>query len=115
MRFGWHVENFKQDSAGVELTAVHAGAAQDWRAQYLVGCDGGRSLVRRTVGIKFRGEAGLEIRPGLAARIGAGQEREHDCANGGEKLHPRFVCAQNRRTNDAGQRDKAAPCLGAGI
>jgi 2-polyprenyl-6-methoxyphenol hydroxylase-like FAD-dependent oxidoreductase len=62
MRFGWQVENFKQDSEGVQLTAVHSRGTQEWRAQYLVGCDGGRSLVRRTLGIKFRGEAGLEQR-----------------------------------------------------
>ena len=62
MRFGWHVENFKQDNEGIQLTAVHKRGTQEWRAQYLVGCDGGRSLARRTLGIKFRGEAGLEQR-----------------------------------------------------
>jgi 2-polyprenyl-6-methoxyphenol hydroxylase-like FAD-dependent oxidoreductase len=62
MRFGWHVENFEQDNNGVALTAVHAQGTQTWRTQYLVGCDGGRSQIRRALGIKFRGEAGLEQR-----------------------------------------------------
>jgi 2-polyprenyl-6-methoxyphenol hydroxylase-like FAD-dependent oxidoreductase len=64
MRFGWRVENFEQDADGVRLTAVRepGGTAQRWQAQYLVGCDGGRSLVRHTLGIKFQGEAGIEQR-----------------------------------------------------
>src|SRR5690242_7235840 len=63
MRFGWHVEQFTQDASGVTLMARHANNERwKWRAQYLVGCDGGRSEVRRALGIKFRGEAGLEQR-----------------------------------------------------
>lgn len=63
MRFGWHVEQFTQDASGVTLMARHANSERwKWRAQYLVGCDGGRSEVRRALGIKFRGEAGLEQR-----------------------------------------------------
>ncbi len=64
LRFGWRVEAFHQDSGGVTLTATRDadGATETWRAAYLVGCDGGRSLVRRALGIGFRGEAGLEQR-----------------------------------------------------
>jgi 2-polyprenyl-6-methoxyphenol hydroxylase-like FAD-dependent oxidoreductase len=64
MRFGWQTENFEQDVDGVSLTAAHEtdGMAQTWRVQYLVGCDGGRSLIRRMLGIKFQGEAGIEQR-----------------------------------------------------
>jgi 2-polyprenyl-6-methoxyphenol hydroxylase-like FAD-dependent oxidoreductase len=64
MRFGCRVENFEQDADGVRLSAVSEPdkATQMWQAQYLVGCDGGRSLVRRKLGIRFRGEAGLEQR-----------------------------------------------------
>lgn len=64
MRFGWRAETFEQDADGVNLTAVREpdGMVQTWRAQYLVGCDGGRSLVRRTLGIRFQGEAGIEQR-----------------------------------------------------
>ena len=64
MRFGWRVESFAQDRDGVRLASVREadGATQAWRARYLVGCDGGRSLVRRSLGIRFRGEAGIEQR-----------------------------------------------------
>jgi 2-polyprenyl-6-methoxyphenol hydroxylase-like FAD-dependent oxidoreductase len=62
IRFGWHVKGFAQDVDGVTLTADRAsdGVSQAWRAQYLVGCDGGRSLVRRLLGINYRGEPGIE-------------------------------------------------------
>jgi 2-polyprenyl-6-methoxyphenol hydroxylase-like FAD-dependent oxidoreductase len=61
MRFGWHVEQFAQDDQGVRLTAASSkGPKQTWHVRYLVGCDGGRSGVRHALGIKFRGEAGLE-------------------------------------------------------
>jgi len=61
MRFGWHVDQFIQDEDGVQLTALsERREKQTWHAKYLVGCDGGRSGVRRALGIKFRGEAGLE-------------------------------------------------------
>ncbi|HXD84205.1 MAG TPA: FAD-dependent oxidoreductase [Rudaea sp.] len=64
MRFGWHVEGFEQDADAVNVSAVRQpdGPRERWRAQYLAGCDGGRSLVRRALGIKFLGEAGLEQR-----------------------------------------------------
>lgn len=62
LRFGWEVEAFTQDGDGVTVTAGRAdgGGAETWRAAYLVGCDGGRSMVRRALGIGFRGESGLE-------------------------------------------------------
>jgi 2-polyprenyl-6-methoxyphenol hydroxylase-like FAD-dependent oxidoreductase len=64
MRFGWDVETFEQGTHGVQLIARHGlnGPAETWRAQYLVGCDGGRSMVRHALGIKFQGEPGIEQR-----------------------------------------------------
>ncbi len=44
------VTGFAQDDAGVQLSD-----GQSLRADYLVGCDGGRSLVRRAAGIEFPG------------------------------------------------------------
>ena len=41
-----------QDDAGVD---VHLADGQRLRAQYLVGCDGGRSLIRKAAGIEFPG------------------------------------------------------------
>ncbi len=46
------VTGFAQDDAGV---AVAVSDGTTLRAQYLVGCDGGRSLVRKTAGIDFAG------------------------------------------------------------
>lgn len=62
MRFGWRVESFEQDTDGVKLVAINEadGRSKNWRALYLAGCDGGRSTVRHALGIKYRGEAGIE-------------------------------------------------------
>src|SRR5258708_319168 len=49
---GREVTGFVQDDAGVE---VELSAGQPLRAAYLVGCDGGRSLIRKTAGIEFAG------------------------------------------------------------
>ncbi|HEY3744880.1 MAG TPA: FAD-dependent monooxygenase [Gemmatimonadaceae bacterium] len=49
---GRDVTGFTQDDTGVDI-AVSDG--QSLRAQYLVGCDGGRSLVRKVAGIEFPG------------------------------------------------------------
>jgi 2-polyprenyl-6-methoxyphenol hydroxylase-like FAD-dependent oxidoreductase len=49
---GSEVTGFTQDDAGVDV-ALSDG--QSMRAQYLVGCDGGRSLVRKGAGIEFPG------------------------------------------------------------
>ena len=64
MRFGWEVTDHKEDASGVTLTAVPAtgGAPERWRVQYLAGCDGGRSLVRRQAGISYQGDPGIEQR-----------------------------------------------------
>ncbi len=61
LRFGCEVTDFAQDDEGVTLTAQHTdkGAAETWRAQYLIGCDGGRSFVRRHLGIRYGGEETL--------------------------------------------------------
>jgi 2-polyprenyl-6-methoxyphenol hydroxylase-like FAD-dependent oxidoreductase len=49
---GREVTGFAQDDAGVD---VELSDGQSLRAQYLVGCDGGRSLVRKAAGIEFPG------------------------------------------------------------
>ncbi len=49
---GVEVTGFTQDEAGVAISLGDGGAMQ---AQYLVGCDGGRSLVRKAAGIDFPG------------------------------------------------------------
>lgn len=49
---GREVTGFSQDAAGVDV-ALSDGASL--RADFLVGCDGGRSLVRKKAGIEFPG------------------------------------------------------------
>ena len=49
---GVEIAGFTQDGTGVD---IHGSGGERWRAQYLVGCDGGRSLVRKTAGIEFPG------------------------------------------------------------
>src|SRR5687768_6935078 len=49
---GREVTGFTQDDTGVD---VHVSDGQRLRVQYLVGCDGGRSVVRKAAGIEFPG------------------------------------------------------------
>ncbi|HEV2034969.1 MAG TPA: FAD-dependent monooxygenase [Candidatus Dormibacteraeota bacterium] len=49
---GREVIGFAQDDTGVD---VELSDGQSLRAQYLVGCDGGRSLIRKAAGIEFLG------------------------------------------------------------
>jgi 2-polyprenyl-6-methoxyphenol hydroxylase-like FAD-dependent oxidoreductase len=49
---GREVTGFWQDDTGVDIGLSDA---RSMRAQYLVGCDGGRSVVRKTAGIDFPG------------------------------------------------------------
>ncbi|HEX7120506.1 MAG TPA: FAD-dependent monooxygenase [Longimicrobiales bacterium] len=49
---GREVTGFAQDDAGVD---VELSDGRSLRAEYLVGCDGGRSLIRKLAGIEFPG------------------------------------------------------------
>jgi 2-polyprenyl-6-methoxyphenol hydroxylase-like FAD-dependent oxidoreductase len=50
--YGREVTGFAQDDTGVE---VNVSDGTTLRAQYLVGCDGGRSVIRKVAGIEFPG------------------------------------------------------------
>jgi 2-polyprenyl-6-methoxyphenol hydroxylase-like FAD-dependent oxidoreductase len=50
--YGCEVTGFAQDDAGVD---VRLSDGESLRARYLVGCDGGRSLIRKAAGIEFPG------------------------------------------------------------
>jgi 2-polyprenyl-6-methoxyphenol hydroxylase-like FAD-dependent oxidoreductase len=52
MYYGCEVTGFAQDHTGVE---VELSRGQSLRAQFLVGCDGGRSVIRQAAGIDFPG------------------------------------------------------------
>jgi 2-polyprenyl-6-methoxyphenol hydroxylase-like FAD-dependent oxidoreductase len=50
--YGCAVTGFAQDATGVDVELF---GGQSLRAQYLVGCDGGRSVIRKAAGIEFPG------------------------------------------------------------
>jgi 2-polyprenyl-6-methoxyphenol hydroxylase-like FAD-dependent oxidoreductase len=50
--YGREVRGFAQDEDGVD---VELADGRSLRAQYLVGCDGGRSVIRKAAGIEFPG------------------------------------------------------------
>jgi 2-polyprenyl-6-methoxyphenol hydroxylase-like FAD-dependent oxidoreductase len=50
--YGCEVTGFEPDDAGVD---VRLADGESLRARYLVGCDGGRSLIRKAAGIEFPG------------------------------------------------------------
>ncbi|MGE0630442.1 MAG: FAD-dependent monooxygenase [Hyphomicrobiaceae bacterium] len=58
VRFGWHVQWFTQDEDRVRIHAEKLDGAEQgtWTASYAVASDGGRSLVRKTLGIGFDGD-----------------------------------------------------------
>ncbi len=58
VRFGWKFESLEQDHTSVIATVTEeaTGIMHTFRTQYLVGCDGGGSRVRRILGIELDGE-----------------------------------------------------------
>jgi 2-polyprenyl-6-methoxyphenol hydroxylase-like FAD-dependent oxidoreductase len=60
VRYNTELLEFEEDGSGVVATVRTAdGRSERIRAAYLVGCDGGASLVRKQLGIRLRGEANL--------------------------------------------------------
>jgi 3-(3-hydroxy-phenyl)propionate hydroxylase len=52
IRYGQEVTGFSQDEDGVDVALADGSSL---RARYLVGCDGGRSAIRKAAGIEFPG------------------------------------------------------------
>lgn len=77
--YGWKLEDFEQDENGVTATLRRVAPASEpgqpadetcrVRCQYLVGCDGGKSLVRRKLEVPFIGRGALSRNLGIYARI----------------------------------------------
>jgi len=69
LNFGWRVTGFSEKDTHVEVAAerVSDGAKRIATAQYLVGCDGPRSTVRRGLDIRYEGESDVE-RPFMSGR-----------------------------------------------
>ncbi|MFC9435780.1 FAD-dependent monooxygenase [Nocardia sp. NPDC057030] len=55
VRWGSPVTGFRQDAAGIDVEVGGPDRTHTIRAAYLVGCDGGRSAVRKLAGIAFPG------------------------------------------------------------
>lgn len=78
LRNGVRAEEIAQDDAGVEVRVVDmtTGASSCLRARYVIGADGGRSLVRRSIGARLHGDPVLQhvqstciTAPGLYERM----------------------------------------------
>ena len=66
VRYGCEFLSFEQDAGSVTATVNEGGQTKKITAQYLVGCDGGTSSVRRQLGIKLSGEGNiLQLRQAL--------------------------------------------------
>jgi 2-polyprenyl-6-methoxyphenol hydroxylase-like FAD-dependent oxidoreductase len=61
LRFGWRVDRFADEGNGVsvEATCIADGSTHRFAGDYLVGSDGARSAIRKQLGFRFRGEAGV--------------------------------------------------------
>lgn len=62
VEFGAVLQRFEQTEEGVSAVVVTDGVAQTINARWLIGCDGGRSTVRKQAAIAFEGETRDEIR-----------------------------------------------------
>jgi 2-polyprenyl-6-methoxyphenol hydroxylase-like FAD-dependent oxidoreductase len=102
VRFGCELTGFSQDDDGVDVRLRNLdGSEEVVRAGYLVGCDGGRSTVRKTLGIKLQGRGGLaDMRQvtfrseGLYDAIPIGKGRHYYIA---DELNTGFVVQGSRK------------------
>ncbi len=89
VRYGCEFLSFAQDRDLVTAQIRQSdGKTSAIRAQYLVGCDGGASVVRRQLGIKLQGENLMQLRQALYRcddlyeRIPIGKGRHYHVADG---------------------------------
>lgn len=61
LRWGNEVIGLDRDDAGVTVTVAAHDGTYDLRTRYLVGADGGKSLIRKSVGIGFPGHTSATI------------------------------------------------------
>ena len=98
VRYGHEFISFEQNDEGVRARVKHGDSTIEVGAQYLVGCDGGSSNVRRQLGIKLQGEANLlQLRQALYRcddlfeRIPVGKGRHYHVAD----AHSTFLIVQD--------------------
>lgn len=59
VRYGCALVAFEQDASGVTIRLTSGDGEESIRTDYLVGCDGGSSTVRKALGIKLDGKGNL--------------------------------------------------------
>jgi 2-polyprenyl-6-methoxyphenol hydroxylase-like FAD-dependent oxidoreductase len=98
VRYGCEFVAFEQDAEGVRVKVKTHGETEELHAQYLAGCDGGTSAVRRQLGIKLSGDANLlQLRQALYRcddlfeRIPIGKGRHYHVAD----AHNSFLIVQD--------------------
>ncbi|MDW4910079.1 FAD-dependent monooxygenase [Streptomyces sp. ADMS] len=60
LRYGHRVTAVHESDDRVIVAVAGPGGPRTWEARYAVGCDGGHSLVRRSLGISYTGEGSLD-------------------------------------------------------
>jgi 2-polyprenyl-6-methoxyphenol hydroxylase-like FAD-dependent oxidoreductase len=70
LRRGWELTGFEQDDEGITVLGP-----ETLRARYLVGCDGGRSTVRKLLGVAFHGTEATQYNTITDVILGAGTEQ----------------------------------------
>ena len=76
VEFGTALGSFEQSDEGVSAVVVKGGEAETVMARWLVGCDGGHSVVRKNAGIPFVGETREEVRMIVADLAVDGLDRD---------------------------------------
>ncbi|MEJ2120154.1 MAG: FAD-dependent monooxygenase [Alphaproteobacteria bacterium] len=83
-RFGWRLESFdaRDDGVTANVVEVATGKEASLDGDWLVGCDGPSSVVRKGLGIEYEGDAGIE-RPMMGGTMLAVHLRfDRSAANG---------------------------------
>ncbi|MFE0021616.1 FAD-dependent oxidoreductase [Amycolatopsis sp. NPDC059021] len=76
VEFSTALASFEQSDDGVSAVVVRDGVAETITARWLVGCDGGHSIVRKQAGIAFEGETREEVRMIVADVEADGLDRD---------------------------------------
>ncbi len=82
IEYGSEVKGFAQDGTGVD---VELSDGQSLRTQYLVGCDGGRSVIRKAAGIEFPGWD--PTKSNLIAEVEVTEEPPRGIRHGASGIH----------------------------
>ena len=77
VEYGSEALSIEQDASGVNVQVSREGACRTIRSRYLVGADGGRSFVRKQLGVKFIGNTTDEERMIVGDLHVDGLSRDH--------------------------------------